>query len=263
MRLHRTMRHLSSRTHAGRASPLQTPLMTIFRTVPVAFAVSSIALLVAGCGSQTPHAADTTTASASASAPASDATASTTPTRGPRPAQRHKEPITSAGIAAVVEDHLGAGNIKLFGSYGDEPGSVDLIVGLRSGGRRDMFLVSAYSPAQGGGEFGNLGKCPRKKAPAREMRQRSCRKLKDGTTVMAYLTLSGFSDDNSHGRVVSGTAQSPDGSVTLAMYESYDSSPPVSVADLSALLSDPRLTWRTDSAVNDAGQRIKVRKFDG
>src|ERR671920_1497383 len=103
---------------------------------------------------------DTVTASASASAPARDATASRTPTGGPRPpAQGHKEPITSAGIAAVVEDHLGADNIKLFGSYGDEPGSVDLIVGLRNAGRRDMFLVSAYSPGQGAGEFGNLGKC--------------------------------------------------------------------------------------------------------
>lgn len=242
---------------------MQTPRMTTFRTVPIAFAVSSIALVVAGCGSPAPDASDTTTASASASASASDAIASRPPTGGSRPAQGHKEPITSAGIAAVVEDHLGAENIKLFGSYGDEPGSVDLMVGLRSGGQRDMFVVSVYSPAQGAGEFGSLGKCPRKKAPARKMRQESCHKLKDGTTVMADLTLSGFSDDNSHGRVVSGTAQAPDGSVTLAMYESYDSSPPVSVADLSDLLSDPRLTWRTDSTVNDAGQDLKVRTFDG
>jgi hypothetical protein len=238
--------------------------MTISRTAPVAFAVSTLALVLTGCGSHDPDASGTPTATASASAPASKAPASRTPTGGPRPsANRHKEPITPAGIATVVQDHLGADNIRLFGSYGDEPGSVDLMVGLRSADRRDMFLVSAYSPAQGGGEFGDLGKCPRKKRQARDMRQVSCHKLDDGTTVLAYLTLSGFSDDNAHGRVVSGTAQSPDGSVTLAMYETYDSSPPVTAAELSDLLSDPRLTWRTDSAVNDTGHDIQIRKLDG
>lgn len=218
-----------------------------------------LALLATGCGNK---AADTASPpEATTSASATNAPAPTRATSAPTGGR--KERITSAGIAAVVREHLGAQRVRLYGTYGGEPGSVDLMLSLRNGGGRDMFTVSAYSPGQGGGEFGELGRCPRSKKATRFMRHIRCHELPDGTTVLAYLVPSGFSDDNAHGQVVNGVSTSPDGSVALAMYESYDRSPAVSVADVDDLLSDRRLTWRTDPTVNDAGRDIKVRNLGG
>jgi hypothetical protein len=73
----------------------------------------------------------------------------------------------------------------------------------------------------------------------------------------------GFSDDNADGMVISGTAITPEDGGALAMYESYDDSPAVSVADIQDLLSDPRLTWLTDPGVNEAGADIDVKEVTG
>ena len=81
--------------------------------------------------------------------------------------------------------------------------------------------------------------------------------------MTAYLSAGGFSDDNPDGVVVAGTSHAPDGTVALAMYESYDASPAVSVADLDRLLSDRRLRWRTESGVNEAGRDLDVRRLAG
>lgn len=69
----------------------------------------------------------------------------------------------------------------------------------------------------------------------------------------------GFSDDNANGMVVSGTAATTENGTAMAMYESYDKSPSVSVADLDSLLADPRLTWVTNPALNDAGEGVDIK----
>ena len=73
----------------------------------------------------------------------------------------------------------------------------------------------------------------------------------------------GFSDDNGNGHVVSGLAAGPDKSVAMVMYESYDKAAPITVSDVDKLLSDPRLTWMTDPAVNAAGNGLKIKELDG
>jgi hypothetical protein len=242
-----------------RQPPLKTSDMRLFRITP-AVPVAALAVVLTGCADPM---SDT---SGSPSAPDSSVTAASTtpPARSDRPAETgHKERIRPAGIAAVVEQRLAAFDVRSYGSYGDEPGSVDLIIGLRDPDRRDMFVVSAYAPGQADGAFGAPSMCRGDKRTTKHIRQLRCHRLADGTTVMAYLSPGGFSDDNPDGTVVTGTSQSPDGSVALAMYESYDPSPAVTVADLERLLSDRRLRWRTDPAVNAAGRRLAVRRLTG
>ena len=208
--------------------------MRRFRTTPAVFLVAALAL-VTGCADATPGA----------------------------PSTGRTEVIRPAGIAALVEEHLESLDVRSYASYGDESGAVDLVVGLGAPDRRDMFVVSVYSPGRADAAFGAPQKCPHDKKSTEHIRRLTCHQLADGTTVTAYLSPAGFSDDNADGIVVTGTSHSPDGGVALAMYESYDLSPAVSVADLDRLLSDRRLRWRTDSAVNTAGRDLDVRTLDG
>jgi hypothetical protein len=63
--------------------------------------------------------------------------------------------------------------------------------------------------------------------------------------------------------VISGSADTPENGGALALYESYDDSPAISVADLEDLLTDPRLTWFTEPAVNRAGSEIDLKEIAG
>jgi hypothetical protein len=220
-------------------------------------------LTVAACGKQagdSSQPASPTGAASSASAP-SEPTSSAMASRPPAA----KEKITAAGIAAVITEHLGAGRVAAFGSYDGEPGAVDVMIRLRGSGRADNFMVTVYSPKQGGGEFGELTECPRGKQARRDKftKQFTCHRLANGTTVTAYLVPYGFSDDNSRGHVVTGMAGTPNGNVAMALYESYGRSAPITVADVDELLSDPRLTWMTDPAVNAAGEALHIDRLRG
>jgi hypothetical protein len=189
-------------------------------------------LTVAACGKQagdSSQPASPTGAASSASAP-SEPTSSAMASRPPAA----KEKITAAGIAAVITEHLGAGRVAAFGSYDGEPGAVDVMIRLRGSGRADNFT-----------------------------KQFTCHRLANGTTVTAYLVPYGFSDDNSRGHVVTGMAGTPNGSVAMALYESYGRSAPITVADVDELLSDPRLTWMTDPAVNAAGEALHIDRLRG
>ena len=226
----------------------------------VATVVLATAFAAAGCGSQSTKGAQpdaTPRAASTAAAPS----ASNLPLADELPAPGDREPVTRPGIAALVAEHL-ADKVAGFGYYGDEPGQVDVMVRLRGSDRRDMFAVSLYAP-QGGGEFAEMAKCPTRKQLKRDpdTKQFTCHKLPNGTTVTAYLDSSGFSDDNAHGHVVAGTAAAADKSVAMVMYESYSKSAPISVTDVDKLLSDPRLTWMTDPAVNAAGKNLKIEKL--
>ena len=136
------------------------------------------------------------------------------------------------------------------------------MVRLRGSSRADMFAVTAYSPKRGG-EFARMAKCPTRKQLERDRdtKEFTCHELPNGTTVTAYLVPYGFSDDNRNGHVVTGLAAGPDKSVAMVMYESYDKDAPITVSDVDQLLSDPRLTWMTDPAVNAAGNGLKIKKL--
>ena len=183
------------------------------------------------------------------------------------PSSAAREKITQHGLAALVAEHLGKDAIASFGSFGPEPGEVYVMVRLRGGGRADMFAVSVMSPKQGGRELaGAMGKCPTTKQRKRmggDMKEFTCHRLQHGTTVTAYLVQSGFSDNNARGLVVTGVGVAADKSTTMAMYESYDKSAPVTVTEVDKLLSDPRMAWMTDPATNEAGNSIKIKKLRG
>ena len=183
------------------------------------------------------------------------------------PSSAPRERITQGGLAALVTDHLGKDAIASFNTYGPEPGEVYVMVRLRGGGRADMFSVSVMSPKQGGRELaGVMSKCPtaqQRKRMDGDMKEFTCHRLRDGTTVTAYLVPSGFSDDNARGLVVTGVGVAPDKSTTMAMYESYDKTPQLTVTELDKLLSDPRMAWMTDPATNKAGHSIKIEKVQG
>ena len=63
--------------------------------------------------------------------------------------------------------------------------------------------------------------------------------------------------------MVTGLAAAPDKGVAMVMYESYDKTAPIGVTDVDKLLSDPRLNWMTDHAVNAAGQDLTIEKLGG
>lgn len=243
------------RPHQTKARPTGLP----FR-VAAAATVLATAFAAAGCGSQSTKAAEPDATSGAASKGAAPSV-SNSPGPDELPAPGDRERVTRGGIAALVAEHL-ADKVAGFGYYGGEPGQVDVMVRLRGSDRGDMFGVQMYSP-QGGGEFAELAKCPTRKQLKRDTntKQFTCHKLPSGTTVTAYLDPSGFSDDNAHGHVVSGIAAAADKSVAMVMYESYSKNAPISVTDVDKLLSDPRLTWMTDPAVNAAGKNLKIEKL--
>lgn len=206
---------------------------------------SALALTVTACGTHIGGVAAPGRAAASSSAVPS---ATTEP-----------EQITPEGIAAVVRDHLGSRAVRTFYSFEPEPGSVGLMLRLREGNRADHFAVNIYSPDQSE-QFKAMADCPPKRP--RHRHARSCRVLEDGTTLTVQSTAEGFSDDNEKGGVLYGTAVSKAGGARMAMYESYDATAPVSPTQLEELLTDPRLVWMTDAAVNTAGKDITIRKLD-
>ncbi len=177
---------------------------------------------------------------------------------GAEPDADGEERITAGGVAAVLLEHLGPDSVRRFVTYEQEPGSVSVMVRLRDATPHN-FGVQVYSPKQAEA-LGPAGTCPREHGPKSRFR---CRTLANGTTITTIEDDAGFSDDNADGVVISGTAVTPREGGVLAMYESYDDSPAVSVADLEELLTDPRLTWHTDAAVNLAGEEIDVRKIGG
>lgn len=207
----------------------------------------SLVLALTGCGT-----AESDTAEAQGGDPGDGSS------RSAEPSVDREEEITPGGIAAIVLQHLGSDAVREFVTYEPEPGSVSLIVQLRDA-TPHSFGVDVFSPEQAEG-FGAAGQCPRE---AEREPGSQCRTLDNGTTVTTREDNEGFSDDNVDGMVISVGAITPEDGGALAMYESYDDSPAVSVTDLEGLLSDPGLTWLTDPAVNEAGEEIDVTELAG
>ena len=81
------------------------------------------------------------------------------------------EEIRLAGIAALVEKHLGSLDVRSYRSHGDEPGAVDPAVGLGTPDRRDLFVVSVSHP---------VGPTPRSARPESVPMTRSRRRTSAG-----------------------------------------------------------------------------------
>lgn len=213
-----------------------------------AFVGTTLVLALTGCG---PAESDT-------AEPAQGGNPGDGSSSSEEPSVDREEQITPGGIAAIVLQHLGSDAVRQFVTYEPEPGSVSVMVQLRDATPHN-FGVQVYSPEQAE-LFSAAGQCPRE--PKRKG-ESQCRTLDNGTTVTTREDAQGFSDDNVDGMVISGTAITPEDGGALAMYESYDDSPAVSVADLEDLLTDPRLTWLTDPVVNKAGEDIDVKESTG
>ncbi len=202
-----------------------------------------LALAVTGCAPTNSRTTD--------SAPAHDTAA--------RPSGRDvRERITPSGIAGVVLEHLGPDTVRRFLTFEQEPGSVSVMVRLRDATPHN-FGVQVFAPDQADA-LGVDGRCPSEDGPGGTFR---CRVLPDGTVVTTIEEDYGFSDDNEDGVVVSASAVTAEDGAVLALYESYDDTPAISAAELEELATDPRLTWRTDPAVNEAGESIDIRRIDG
>jgi hypothetical protein len=207
-----------------------------------ACAATFLTVLMTACGSQDMNSAG--------KSPSPDQTV-----RGHR-----EEPITPGGVAFIVLDHLGPDTVRQVVTFAeDEEGeAVGVMVRLRERTPHN-FAVNVYPPEQAKG-FGPAGKCPPNPRKGEASR---CRVLDDGTAVTTSQIAEGFSDDNADGSVLTGTAVTPDAGAALAMYESYDDSPAISMADLEDLLSDPRLAWLTDPEVNESGKTVDLKVITG
>ena len=211
---------------------------------------TALALALAACGS-----AGSDTAEPAARSNTSESASPRAGASGDK-----SERITPGGIAVVVSKHLGRDAVQQFATYGAEPGGVSVMITLRDGDRDGHFAVSVYSPKHA--EAGKAGRCPPKHRMKR-LGQSQCRTLDNGTTVTTGESPYGFSDDNANGMAVFGTATTPETGTAMAMYESYDDSPSVSAADMERILSEPRLTWLTDPALNEAGEDVHVKELTG
>lgn len=208
-----------------------------------AFVATILALLVTACGSE-----DTNTAGQS---PSSGGTASGS----------QEEEITPGGIAVIVLDHLGRDTVRQVITFmgEDEEGSVGVMIRLRDSTPHN-FGVSVYPPEQAE-ELGAPGKCPPE--PDRKGELLRCRVLDNGTTVRTSQIAEGFSDDNLSGSLVMSSVVTPEDGAAIAIYESYDDSPTISVAQLEAMLTDPRLTWLTNPALRKAGEAVDLKEVTG
>ena len=213
-------------------------------TTPAAALAALLALGLSACS---------TTANPTTSAPSTAPTsASSTPSSSPA----HSQKITPDGVAAVVVDYFGD-RVDHFSSVGaGEQSTVAVSVAAAGSGKRDQFSVQVYDPNQADGQPGGDGCPPRPKA--------DCRVGADGTAVATLLTKEGFTDGNVDGAVVTASALNPDtGRMVIAMYESWDTTPPVDADDLRRLVADERLAWLTDPAVNRAGKNIDLGRPSG
>jgi hypothetical protein len=218
--------------------------------IPSVFVGATLALALTACG----------TGGSDTAKPTEEGNAGESTSVGENPSGDKKQRITPGGIAMIVRDHLGRNAVRQFATYEPEPGSVSVMINLRDDSPHN-FAVQVYPPKYAA-EFGEAGKCPPKRKGQGGSQMR-CRTLGNGTTVMMIEDSAGFSDDNTKGMVLSGTAVTAGDGAAMAMYESYDKSPAVSAADIEDVLSDPRLTWLTEVAVNKAGEDVTVKKLTG
>jgi hypothetical protein len=160
-----------------------------------------------------------------------------------------REPITPAGIAAVVQEVLGADRVAGFQGGGEED-TVALTVRL-AGAAREVLAVSVLINGEA-----PIASCAdlsdRMPSPG------DCEVSEDGT-ILASEVGEAFSDDNVSGSTVRARSVNPGtGRVVFALYETYAERPSLDPATLSAIVSDKRLAALTDPTTNEAGAGLDV-----
>lgn len=172
-----------------------------------------------------------------------------------------QEQITPGGIAAIVLDHLGRDTVRRVVTFTgeDEEGSVAVMVRLRDR-TPHTFGVSVYPP-EAAEELAVPGGCPPERDRWGGVSQ--CRVLENGTTVTTRRGRHGFSDDNRNGSFILSSVVTREDGAAIAMYESYDDTPRLSAAQLEDVVTDPRLTWLTDPALNKAGEAVELHELPG
>ncbi|WP_310528071.1 hypothetical protein [Nocardioides sp.] len=159
------------------------------------------------------------------------------------------EPITPAGIAAVVQELLGADQVAGF-SAGGEDDTVAVEVRF-PGAAKDILVVAVQiegdAPVTSCADLSD-----RMTGPG------ACEESADGT-ILASGVGEAFSDENLSGSTVMAQSVNPGtGRVVFALYETYGKRGVLDPAALSAIVSDERLAALTAPTTNEAGARLDV-----
>ena len=212
------------------------------RTRPLATAVVAVAVLaLAACGGESSGEDGGSSAAA--------------------PDRSSFKPITTQGLAAVVDEHLGS-KVSEFYVFADEQDDVleerYLGVRLRGADPRDSFVVTVYPPG-GAGDQVPTGSCPDAGGGSDDpLASESCFPVKGGGNVTITTFSQGLAEDNTAGTYRMATSSGPAERQVTASYESYTKQPPISDKELSALLGDPDLGWKTSPKTNRAGADLKI-----
>ena len=168
-------------------------------------------------------------------------------------------PITTGGVAAVVDRHLGDRVQKYYTFKGDTSGAKERYLGVRlkDGDPRDTFLVSVYAQGGSGGEV-VAGPCPGTSPEPDPMATVTCLPVAGGGNVTITQFATGFEEGNKAGSYLTASGTGPEEREATASYESFSKQPPLSDEELGALLGDPYLGWETAARFNEAGKSLKV-----
>lgn len=157
------------------------------------------------------------------------------------------EAITTAGVAGVVRDIVGA---DLIVSYA-EAGEADSVGVLAKFAGKAVLVVNV----QTAGDV-PITSCDDLATTA--MGAADCSVTDDGTIIAAGAA-EPFSDDNVRGSTVLAQSVNPEtGRVVYALYETYTRQAGLDAAILTEIVTDPALAAMTDPATNEAGGDIEL-----
>ncbi len=175
------------------------------------------------------------------------------------------EPITPAGIAAVVEEHFGD-RVASYAVFADEPSGEGaertIEVTLSDVDERDTFLVSVYPEGGSRGQVAK-GSCDQAQDQADPQAEVTCFPGPQGGNVTVTHLPFGLSEGNTEGSYVAASGSGPEEREAAAAYESFTADVPVSDEEFADLLADPDLGWETDPGRNEAGTSLDVETARG
>ena len=168
--------------------------------------------------------------------------------------------ITPAGIAAVVDEHLGD-RVRSYAVFSDE-GSGDLAersiqITLKGAGKDDTFLVSVYPE---GGSQGQVikGECSEAGSQDDPQTKVTCAAGPDGGNVTITRFPFSLTSADRTGAYLMASGSGPEEREVTASYDTAAKKTPIADQDLNALLGDPYLGWETDPKFNKAGESLDV-----
>ena len=157
------------------------------------------------------------------------------------------EAITTAGVAGVVRDVVGA---DLIVSYA-EAGEADSVGVLAKFAGKAVLVVNVQTA-------GAVPITSCEDLATTAMDAADCSVTDDGT-ILAAGAAEPFSDDNVRGSTVLAQSVNPEtGRVVYALYETYTRQAGLDAATLTKIVSDPALAPMTDPATNAAGADIDL-----